>query len=47
MVLHQSSAVVKTLEQREQGIAVDFIRQQIKIAFLNVTADQAKEAVIA
>ena len=37
----------ETLEQREQGIAVDFIRQQIKIAFLNVTADQAKEAVIA
>ena len=36
----------ETLEQREQGIAVDFIRQQIKIAFLNVTADQAKEAAI-
>ena len=37
----------ETLEQREQGVAVDFIRQQIKIAFLNVTADQAKTAVIA
>lgn len=37
----------ETLEQREQGVAVDFIRQQIKIAFLNVTADQAKKAVIA
>lgn len=37
----------ETLEQREQGVAVDFIRQQIKIAFLNVTADKAKEAVIA
>lgn len=37
----------ETLEQREQGVTVDFIRQQIKIAFLNVTADQAKEAVIA
>lgn len=37
----------ETLEQREQGVAVDFIRQQIKIAFLNITADQAKEAVIA
>ena len=37
----------ETLELREQGVAVDFIRQQIKIAFLNVTADQAKEAVIA
>lgn len=37
----------ETLEQREQGIAIDFIRQQIKIGFLNVTADQAKTAVIA
>ena len=26
---------------------MDFIRQQVKIAFLNVTADQAKTAVIA
>lgn len=37
----------ETLTQREQGITLDWIRQQIKIAFLNVTADQAKEAVIA
>lgn len=37
----------ETLEQREQGVTIDFIRQQIKIAFLNVTADQAKTAVIA
>ena len=37
----------ETLEQREQGVAVDFIRQQIKIAFLNVTAEQAATAVIA
>ena len=37
----------ETLTQREQGITMDWIRQQIKIAFLNVTADQAKEAVIA
>lgn len=36
-----------TLTQREQGITIDWIRQQIKIAFLNVTADQAKTAVIA
>lgn len=35
------------LTQREQGITIDFIRQQIKIAFLNVTAEQAKKAVIA
>ena len=37
----------ETLEQREQGVTIDFIRQQIKIAFLNVTAEQAKSAVIA
>lgn len=37
----------ETLTQREQGITIDWIRQQIKIAFLNVTADQAKTTVIA
>lgn len=37
----------ETLTQREQGITIDWFRQQIKIAFLNVTADQAKTAVIA
>ena len=37
----------ETLAQREQGITIDWIRQQIKIAFQNVTADQAKTAVIA
>ncbi|WP_419037029.1 triose-phosphate isomerase [Enterocloster bolteae] len=37
----------ETLTQREQGITIDWIRQQIKIAFLNVTADQARTAVIA
>ena len=37
----------ESLAQREQGVTIDFIRQQIKIAFLNVTADQAKKAVIA
>ena len=37
----------ETLTQREQGVTIDFIRQQIKVAFLNVTADQAKTAVIA
>ena len=37
----------ETLTQREQGITLDWIRQQIKIAFLNVTAEQAKAAVIA
>ena len=37
----------ETLTQREQGVTIDFIRQQIKIAFLDVAADQAKKAVIA
>lgn len=37
----------ETLTQREQGVTIDFIRQQIKIAFLDVTADQAAAAVIA
>lgn len=37
----------ETLTQREQGITIDWIRQQIKVAFLNVTSEQAKKAVIA
>lgn len=37
----------ESLEQREQGITIDWIRQQIKIAFLDITADQAKTAVVA
>ena len=37
----------ETLTQRKQGIYVDWIRMQIKIAFQNVTAEQAKTAVIA
>lgn len=37
----------ESLTQREQGITIDWIRQQIKIAFLSVTAAQAKTAVIA
>jgi len=37
----------ETLKQREQGITIDFVRQQIKIAFLGVTKEQAKKAVIA
>ena len=39
--------VGETLEQREQGVTMDFIRQQVKVGFQNVTADQAKTAVIA
>ena len=37
----------ETLTQRKQGIYVDWIRMQIKIAFQNVTAEQAQKAVIA
>jgi triosephosphate isomerase len=37
----------ESLLQREQGITLDWIRMQIKIAFQNVTADQAKTTVIA
>ena len=37
----------ESLEQREQGVTMDFIRQQVKVGFLGLTADQAKEAVIA
>ncbi|MBR2188947.1 MAG: triose-phosphate isomerase [Eubacterium sp.] len=37
----------ESLEQREQGITMDWIRQQVKVGFQNVTADQAKTAVIA
>ena len=32
----------ETLEQREQGVTMDFIRQQVKVGFQGVTADQAK-----
>lgn len=37
----------ETLTQREQGITLDWIRQQIKIAFLSVPAENAAKAVIA
>ena len=37
----------ESLAQRKQGVYIDWIRMQIKIAFQNVTADQAKKAVIA
>ena len=37
----------ESLTQREQGITIDWIRQQVKIAFLGITAEQAKTAVIA
>ena len=37
----------ESLEQREQGITVDWIRQQVKVGLLNVTKEQACKAVIA
>ena len=37
----------ETLTQRKQGIYLDWIRMQIKIAFQNVTVEQAATAVIA
>lgn len=37
----------ESLTQREQGVTIDWIRQQIKIAFVGVSADQAKTSVIA
>ena len=37
----------ESLEQREQGVTMDFIRQQVKVGFQGITADQAKTAVIA
>lgn len=37
----------ETLTQREQGVTIDFVSTQIKIALQDVTAEQAKEAVIA
>ena len=37
----------ETLTQREQGITLDWIRKQVKIAFQNVTAEQAASMVIA
>lgn len=37
----------ETLEQRKQGIYIDWIRMQIKIAFMNVSAEDMKKCVIA
>jgi triosephosphate isomerase len=37
----------ETLKQRKQGITLDLIRMQIKIAFYNVAPENAKRAIIA
>ena len=39
--------VGESLDQREQGITMDFIRQQVKVGLLGVTAEQASSMVIA
>ena len=39
--------VGETLAQREQGITIDLVRMQTKIALKDVTAEQAKSVVIA
>lgn len=39
--------VGETLEQREQGITIDLVRLQTKIALKDVSAEAAKQAVIA
>ena len=36
----------ETLEQREQGVTMDFIRQQVKVGFLRVTAPHAETSVL-
>ena len=36
----------ETLTQREQGVTMDFIRQQVKVGFQGVTADQAKTCLL-
>lgn len=37
----------ETLEQREQGVTMDFIRQQVKVGLRDIPAHQAKDVVIA
>ena len=39
--------VGESLEQREQGITADLVRMQVKIALQGVTAEQAKNVIIA
>ena len=39
--------VGESLEQREQGVTIDLIRAQVKIAFKDVKPEDAKKAVIA
>ena len=44
---HGLTPIICCGETMTQGITLDWIRMQVKIAFQNVTAEQAKQAVIA
>lgn len=37
----------ESLDQREQGITLDWIRQQVKVGYQGISADDAKKSVIA
>ena len=37
----------ESLEQREQGVTMDWIRMQVKIGFQDLTADEAKKVIVA
>ncbi|MCL2865859.1 MAG: triose-phosphate isomerase [Lachnospiraceae bacterium] len=37
----------ESLKQREQGVTMDFVRQQVKVGLQGVTAEEAKKVVIA
>ena len=37
----------ESLDQREQGITLDWIRQQVKVGYQGISADEAKKSVIA
>ena len=39
--------VGESLEQRKQGITIELVRQQVKIALIDISADQAKNIIIA
>ena len=39
--------VGETLTQREQGITIDFVRQQVRIAFLGISPEDAVKCVVA
>jgi len=39
--------VGESLEEREQGITIDLIRSQVKIAFMNVSAEDMAKCIIA